>query len=97
VPVITLIGKPGCHLCDDARDAIGAVIGSFAAAPDAPEITVEELSILDDPELNRQYWEEIPVVLVDGRKHTFWRVDQDRLHTAILSSAKKSADSKGTE
>lgn len=75
--VITLIGKPGCHLCDDARDAIGRVV----AARDG--VRVEELSILDDEELNARYWEQIPVVLVDGEQHTFWRVDEARLAAAL--------------
>jgi hypothetical protein len=79
---VTLIGKPGCHLCDDAREAIGSVIDGLPTG--APEVRVEELSILDDPELHERYVEDIPVVLVDGRQHTYWRVDPARLRTALL-------------
>jgi len=71
---VTLIGKPGCHLCDDAREAIGSVIDALPAG--APEVRVEEL--------HERYVEDIPVVLVDGRQHTYWRVDQARLRTALL-------------
>jgi hypothetical protein len=82
---LTLIGKPGCHLCDDARDAIGEVTRRVAAEhPDAPAVVVEERSILDEPELFDRYAEEIPVVLIDGRQHTYWRVDQQRLTAALL-------------
>ncbi len=42
-----------------------------------------ELSILDHPELAEKYWEQIPVVLVDGAQHTYWRVDAERLRTAL--------------
>jgi Glutaredoxin-like domain (DUF836) len=73
---ITLIGKPGCHLCDDAR----AVIERVAADTGT---TWEELSILDDPDLAERYWEHIPVVLLDGEQHDFWRVDEDRLRSAV--------------
>ena len=73
---ITLIGKPGCHLCDDAR----VVVLRVAAEADAD---VEELSIVDDPDLAERYWEQIPVVLVDGAPHTFWRVDEERLREAL--------------
>jgi hypothetical protein len=85
VPVIqlTLIGKPGCHLCDDARDAINRVTQTL---PDASRVAIEERSILDEPELFDRYAEEIPVVLIDGRQHTYWRVDADRL-TAALNAA----------
>ena len=79
---LTLIGKPGCHLCDDARDVIRTVVDELP--DDAPRVEVEELSILDDPVLHEKYVEEIPVVLVGGRMHTYWRVDPARLRTAIL-------------
>ncbi|MFF2050369.1 glutaredoxin family protein [Leifsonia sp. NPDC058194] len=79
---LTLIGKPGCHLCDDARAVIGTVIDGLPEG--APVVEVQELSILDDPALHEKYVEEIPVVLVDGRMHTYWRVDPARLRTAIL-------------
>jgi hypothetical protein len=79
---VTLIGKPGCHLCDDAREAIRAVIADLPAG--SPAVHVEEFSILDDAELSERYVEDIPVVLVDGRQHTYWRVDRARLRTALL-------------
>ena len=79
---LTLIGKPGCHLCDDAREVIHSVIDEL---PDgAPAVSVEERDILQDTDLYEKYVEEIPVVLVDGRVHTYWRVDPARLRTALL-------------
>jgi glutaredoxin len=79
---VTLIGKPGCHLCDDARNVIRSVIADLP--DDAPDVEVEERSILDDAELHERYVEDIPVVLIDGRQHTYWRVDPARLRTALL-------------
>ena len=73
---VTLIGKPGCHLCDDAR----AVVEEVAAATGA---VVEERDITQDEALYARYWEQIPVVLVDGAQHTFWRVDPTRLREAL--------------
>lgn len=75
---LTLLSKPGCHLCDDARDAVAAVIADTGV-----DASVEELNILDDPELNARYWDEIPVVLIGGRVHTIWSVDPARLATAL--------------
>lgn len=72
-----LLGKPGCHLCDDARAVVADVLGEF------PAVTFEEKSILDDPVLLDRYVEEIPVVLIDDRVHTIWRVDPDRLRKAL--------------
>ena len=73
---VTLIGKPGCHLCDDARLVVASVC-------EATGNTFSELSIEDDPALFDEYWERIPVVLVDGRPHDFWRVDSGRLRAAL--------------
>ena len=43
----------------------------------------DELSILDDPDLQARYWEQIPVTLVDGEQHDFWRVSESRLRAAL--------------
>ena len=54
---------------------------------DHPEVAFEELSILDDPALLDAYVEEIPVVLIDDRVHTIWRVDEARLRTALAAAS----------
>ena len=64
---VTLYSKPGCHLCDDARAVIERVCADLGESYD-------EISILDDPALLERYAEEIPVTLVDGKQHDFWRV-----------------------
>lgn len=73
---VTLIGKPDCHLCEDARAVVAAVCAETGES-------FEERSILDDPELADLYWEQIPVTLVDGVQHDYWRVDADRLRAAL--------------
>jgi hypothetical protein len=81
---LTLIGKPGCHLCDDARAVVADVVSGLAGEP---VVRVDELSILDDPALFQKYVEEIPVVLINGRVHNIWRVDPDRLRAALLEES----------
>ena len=58
---LTLYGKPGCHLCDDARAAVAEVRKEF-------DLDVEEVDISTDPGLFRQYGERIPVLDVDGEE-----------------------------
>ena len=77
---ISLIGRPGCHLCDDAHAVISQVISQVVGQGD---IDFEELSLLDDPNLMAKYSEEIPVILINGLVHDFLRVDPDRLVAAI--------------
>ncbi len=78
---ITLLGKPGCHLCDDARAAVERVIEG------RPGVELVERSVLDDPVLFDRYAEEIPVVFIDDRVHTIWRVDEGRLGAALDARA----------
>ena len=73
---VTLYSKPGCHLCDDARAVVEAVCADVGA-------TWTEVDITTDAELNERYWEQIPVTLVDGRQHDFWRVEPRRLRAAL--------------
>ena len=81
---LTLVSKPGCHLCDDARAVVAEVVTALADQAGAPEIVVREVSILDDQALYDEHVEDIPVVLINGRVHTFWRVDPARLTNALL-------------
>jgi hypothetical protein len=81
---LTLIGKPGCHLCDDARTVVTRVIDDLSARGDAPQLTLAEVSILDDPALFDKYAEEIPVLLINGNIHNYWRIDPVRLTNALL-------------
>jgi glutaredoxin len=75
--IVTLLSKPGCHLCDAARDVVVMVVGELSG------VDFVETSILDDPELYERYVEEIPVVLINGSVHNIWRVDPDRLRGAL--------------
>ncbi len=77
--ILTLIGKPACHLCEDAEAVVASVVGSF------PElsVTVESLSIEDDEDLHESYWDQIPVLLINGKVHNYWRIDAERLTTAL--------------
>lgn len=77
---LTLLSKPGCHLCDAAREVVTEVVAGLA---DGASVTVEERSILDDAELNARYWDEIPVLLIDGVVHNIWRIDPERLRAAL--------------
>ncbi|MFD7922962.1 glutaredoxin family protein [Streptomyces sp. NPDC059740] len=74
--MVTLIGKPDCHLCEDAEAVVAQVCAETGASWEKKDIT-------QDAELHRAYWEQIPVVLVDGAQHDFWRVNPDRLRRAL--------------
>lgn len=73
---VTLVGKPGCHLCDQARVRIERVCAELGEEWD-------EVSILDDPALADRFWEQIPVTLVDGEVVAIWHVDEAQLRSAL--------------
>jgi len=80
---VTLIGKPGCHLCEVALEVIVKVITEIG---DPSGVNFEELSLLDDPELMARYREQIPVVLLNGVVHDFLKMDPAGLQTAITGA-----------
>lgn len=80
---LTLIGKPGCHLCEDAEAAVGRVLGAFEAKHKSAEVSLSHLNILEDAELAAKYSEEIPVLLINGKVHNYWRIDEARFTAAL--------------
>jgi glutaredoxin len=76
---VTLYTRPGCHLCDDARAVVERVCAELGESFTEVDISAGP----DADRLTAAYGEEIPVTLVDGRQHDFWRVDPDRLRRAL--------------
>jgi glutaredoxin len=72
VPVLTLFGKPGCHLCADARAAVRDVLAGR-------DVALREVDVTLDPVLERRYGERIPVVALDGEELFDYVVDPDVL------------------
>lgn len=76
---ITLLSRPGCHLCEEARAVIARVAGELG-------VRWTERDITASPQDLRDYGDMIPVTLIDGVQHDFWRVDERRLRKALGSS-----------
>lgn len=66
-PDLVLYTRPGCHLCEEAREAIGLVVADRLARGLAVP-TVTERNIDDDPELHRSLFERIPVVEIGNQR-----------------------------
>ncbi|XAS66770.1 glutaredoxin family protein [Micrococcaceae bacterium Sec5.7] len=75
-PEVILITKADCHLCAEARDAVGRVTGALG-------LEWTEESVDNNPALRDRYAEEIPVVLVDGIQRDFWKIDEIRLERVL--------------
>jgi len=69
---LTLLTRVDCHLCQEARAALARVAAT--AGVDWTEVDVDSA---DD--LAYEYGDRVPVVLLDGREHGYWRVEEERL------------------
>jgi glutaredoxin len=73
---VTLYGKPGCHLCDEARQAIQAV-------REERPFELREVDVSLDPALHRRYGERIPVVELGGEELFEYHVDPAALRERL--------------
>ncbi|WP_462189299.1 MULTISPECIES: glutaredoxin family protein [unclassified Frankia] len=73
---ITLLTRTGCHLCDTARAAVVRVA-------EQEQVRWREANVNADPQLADAYGDRVPVILLDGREHGYWRVEEDRLRQAL--------------
>ena len=75
--LVTLYSRPGCHLCDEARESLQRV------QTQAP-FTLEEVDITTDDTLHLRYLERIPVIALDGEDLFDYEVDEESLARRIL-------------
>ena len=76
---ITLLSRPGCHLCDEARTVISRVADDVGVPWEERDITQSERDLQD-------YREMIPVTLINGVRHDFWHVSEPRLRAALAAA-----------
>lgn len=78
VPVheVTLMVRDGCHACADAEKDIARICAELGVRWQTSDVDA-------DVELRAEYGDRVPVILVDGREHGFWKVEEDRLRGAL--------------
>lgn len=69
---LVLVTRPGCHLCDVAKEALDRIGEPWT-----------ELDVESAVELEREYGDRVPVILLDGKEHGYWRVEEQRLRRAL--------------
>ena len=74
---VVIYSRVNCHLCEEAEKNVREVM---AYTP----FDLEVIYINGDQELERFYGEEVPVTLINGAKHDYFRVDKKRFIEAIL-------------
>ena len=73
---VTLMTRQNCSLCDKAAEAVARICGEL-------EVDWSSQDVDTDPELRAEYGDRVPVILIDGREHGFWRVEEPRFRAAL--------------
>ncbi len=79
---LTIYSRPGCHLCDDMKDLIRRV-------GERIPLTLEDIDIYGDDELEERYGLEIPVLLVEGERVASARITEEKLMRVLTEKAGK--------
>jgi glutaredoxin len=76
---VTVISRVNCHLCEVAKQIVDRVTGDLGVA-------WVEVDVDADPDLVAEYSDLVPVILVDGAVHDYWRVNESRLRQALAAA-----------
>lgn len=75
-PLVTIYSRSGCHLCESAEAKI-------ANLKDVLDFNFEIILVDDNPELEKLYGHEVPVIHINGEHHDFFRVDEERFRSCL--------------
>jgi glutaredoxin len=75
---VTVYSRSGCHLCEIAIDRIESTM-------DELKFELDIKLIDNDIKLQEEYGEQVPVILIEGKVHDYWRVDLERFTKAVKS------------
>ncbi|MGB3437457.1 MAG: glutaredoxin family protein [Actinophytocola sp.] len=73
---MTVVSRQGCHLCEVAEADVARICGELAVPWEVTDVDA-------DPELRAEYGDQVPVILIDGREHGYWRVEEERFRAAL--------------
>ncbi|HEY7008844.1 MAG TPA: glutaredoxin family protein [Jatrophihabitantaceae bacterium] len=73
---VALITRAGCHLCEDAEATLRRLSAELGFG-------YTELDVDADPARRAEFSDRVPVILIDGREHGYWRVEEPRFRKAV--------------
>ncbi|CAN2244496.1 glutaredoxin family protein [Candidatus Planktophila dulcis] len=74
--MVTVYSRHGCHLCEDAVKTLESMREELA-------FEIEIIYIDGNPELEKLYGNEVPVIHINGEHHDFYRIDPERFRTSL--------------
>ena len=73
---VTLVTRSGCHLCEEAEARLRQLSREVGFG-------YAEIDVDADPARQAEYSDRVPVILIDGREHGYWRVEEERFRAAV--------------
>ncbi|MCE3553195.1 glutaredoxin family protein [Pseudonocardia sp. RS11V-5] len=73
---VTLLSRANCHLCEVAEADVARICGELGVAWRTEDVDA-------DPELRAEYGDMVPVILIDGKQHGYYRVEEERFRRAL--------------
>jgi len=74
--MVTVYSRHGCHLCENAVNTLEGMREELA-------FTIEVIYIDGNPDLEKLYGHEVPVIHINGEHHDFFKVDPERFRTSL--------------
>ena len=75
---VTIYSRHGCHLCDVMKEEVAQIQTDL-------EFTIEIIYIDKNTELEEKYGEQVPVILINGEIHDFFKLNETRFRKALVS------------
>lgn len=79
---VTVMTRQDCHLCEQAEQDVARICGELGVAWSTADVD-------SDPDWRAEYGDHVPVILIDGQEHGYWRVEEDRLRKALVTAARR--------
>ena len=74
--LVTFVTRQGCHLCEMAEPVVRRIAGEAGVGFEVRDVDA-------DPADRAAWTDKVPVVLLDGREHAYWQVDEKALRRAL--------------
>jgi glutaredoxin len=73
---VTVVSRDGCHLCEVAEAEVARICAELGVDWAVTDVDA-------DTELRAEYGDRVPVILIDGSEHGYWRLEEDRFRAAL--------------
>jgi glutaredoxin len=80
-PHVELLTRAGCGICERIHRRLAERAGELGF--DLSSTDVDAAAAAGDGALRAEFGDRLPVVLLDGREHSYWDIDEDRLRSDI--------------